>query len=175
MNFVFYVYDSGPDRAFGDLIKSSGITDEMLDSLILLKDVSGVEGLPTLEEIEDDIKKDDNKTWSSELSSKVKEIERKPRVRIVDEKGRAYGTGRRKCGIARVFLNRGDGKFIINGKQIDAYFTWLDHRAEILSPFLLTDSVGQWDVECTVKGGGLSGKHAHVPMFLIDLLYQFFM
>jgi small subunit ribosomal protein S9 len=79
-------------------------------------------------------------------------------VRQVDDKGRAYGTGRRKCSIARVWVQPGDGKFIVNDKQFDVYFPMLDHRAALLRPFSETKTLGLWDVTCTVKGGGVSGE-----------------
>ncbi|KAG0492194.1 hypothetical protein HPP92_005299 [Vanilla planifolia] len=149
----------GPDRAFGDLIAASGITDDMIDSLILLKDVRGIKGLPPLSEIEDKAIAKLNATSSrAEVERKKQEEIAKARVRQVDEKGRAYGTGRRKCSIARVWVKPGDGKFIVNDKQFDTYFPILDHRADLLRPFTVTNTLGLWDVSCTVKGGGVSGQ-----------------
>ncbi|XP_039119258.1 30S ribosomal protein S9, mitochondrial [Dioscorea cayenensis subsp. rotundata] len=149
----------GPNRAFGDLISASGITEDMIDSLILLKDVRGVKGLPPLSEIEDKAIARMNATSSrAEIERKKQEEIAKARVREVDEKGRAYGTGRRKCSIARVWIQPGDGTFIVNDKQFDVYFPILDHRAELLRPFTETKTLGLWDVNCTVKGGGVSGQ-----------------
>ncbi|KAJ6825105.1 28S ribosomal protein S9, mitochondrial [Iris pallida] len=149
----------GPDRAFGDLIAASGITEDMIDSLILLKDVGGIEGLPPLEEIEDKaLARMNAKSSRGEIERKKQEEIASARVRQVDEKGRAYGTGRRKCSVARVFIQPGDGKFIVNDKQFDAYFPIIDNRAELLRPFTVTNTLGLWDVTCTVKGGGVSGQ-----------------
>ncbi|XP_043713701.1 30S ribosomal protein S9, mitochondrial [Telopea speciosissima] len=149
----------GPNRAFGDLIAASGITEAMLDSLIALKDFEGVEGLPPLREIEDiRLEKNERKSTRAEIERKKQEEVAKSRVRQVDEKGRAYGTGRRKCSIARVWIQPGDGKFIINDKYFDVYFPLLDHRADLLRPFAETKTLGLWDVNCTVKGGGISGQ-----------------
>ncbi|CAL9207447.1 unnamed protein product, partial [Musa hybrid cultivar] len=149
----------GPNRAFGDLIAASGITNDMIDSLILLKDVSGVKGLPPLTEIEDKAIARLNETSTRvEIERKKQEEVAKARVRVVDEKGRAYGTGRRKCSIARVWIQPGDGKFIVNEKQFDAYFSILDHRVQLLQPFTVTKTLGLWDVNCTVQGGGVSGQ-----------------
>lgn len=131
----------------------------MIDSLILLKDVRGVKGLPPLSEIEDKAIARMNATSSrAEIERKKQEEIAKARVREVDEKGRAYGTGRRKCSIARVWIQPGDGTFIVNDKQFDVCFPILDHRAELLRPFTETKTLGLWDVNCTVKGGGVSGK-----------------
>ncbi|KAM0953534.1 putative ribosomal protein S9 [Dioscorea sansibarensis] len=149
----------GPNQAFGDLISASGITEDMIDSLILLKDVRGIKGLPPLSEIEDKAIARMNATSSrAEIERKKQEEIAKARVREVDEKGRAYGTGRRKCSIARVWIQPGDGRFIVNDKQFDVYFPILDHRAELLRPFTETKTLGLWDVNCTVKGGGVSGQ-----------------
>lgn len=149
----------GPDRAFGDLISASGITEDMIDSLILLKDARGIPGLPPLSEIQDRAIQKMNATSSrAEVERQKQEEIAKARVRQVDEKGRAYGTGKRKCSIARVWIQPGDGKFVVNDKQFDAYFPILDHRADLLRPFTVTKTLGLWDVTCTVKGGGVSGQ-----------------
>ncbi|CAI0546565.1 unnamed protein product [Linum tenue] len=150
---------TGPNRAFGDLIAESGITDEMLDSLIALKDFEGVEGLPTLGEIEDiRYEKSRRKSTRAEMERQKQEEIAKARVRLVDDKGRAYGTGRRKCSIARVWIQPGEGNFSVNEKQFDVYFPMLDHRAALLRPFSETKTLGRWDIDCTVKGGGVSGQ-----------------
>lgn len=156
--FMFLLL-AGPSRAFGDLIAASGITDAMLESLIALKDLEGVEGLPPLSEIEEmRYEKNTRKSTRAEIERQKQEEVAKARVRQVDEKGRAYGTGRRKCSIARVWIQPGDGKFIVNDKEFDVYFPMLDHRAALLRPFSETKTLGLWDVDCTVKGGGVSGE-----------------
>ncbi|KAI4317532.1 hypothetical protein L6164_025394 [Bauhinia variegata] len=149
----------GPNRAFGDMIAASGITDEMLDSLMALRDFEGVEGLPPLSAIEDmRYEKNTRKSTRAEIERQKQEEIAKARVRQVDEKGRAYGTGRRKCSVARVWVQPGNGKFIVNDKEFDIYFPMLDHRATLLRPFSETKTLGLWDVNCTVKGGGVSGQ-----------------
>lgn len=150
----------GPERAFGDLIASSGITDEMLDSLIALKDFEGIQGLPPLSEIEDiRYEKNAKRSNRGDIEHKKQEEMANARVRQVDDKGRAYGTGRRKCSIARVWIQPGGGKFVVNDKEFDVYFPMLDKRAALLRPFSETKTLGMWDVNCTVKGGGTSGEH----------------
>ncbi|KAK3042497.1 hypothetical protein RJ639_000221 [Escallonia herrerae] len=149
----------GPNRAFGDLIAASGITDSMLDSLIALKDLEGIEGLPPLRELEDlRYQKNTTKNTRADIERQKQEEVAKARVREVDDKGRAYGTGKRKCSIARVWIQPGEGNFIVNDKQFDAYFPMLDHRAALLRPFSETKTLGLWDINCTVKGGGVSGQ-----------------
>lgn len=150
---------AGANRAFGDLVAASGITDEMLDTLIALKDFQGINGLPPLREIEDiRYEKTTRKSSRAEMERQRQEEVAKARVRQVDDKGRAYGTGRRKCSVARVWIQPGDGKFTINDKQFDVYFPMLDHRAALLRPFSETKTLGLWDIECTVQGGGTTGK-----------------
>lgn len=149
----------GPNRAFGDLIAASGITDAMLDSLIALKDFEKIDGLPPLREIEDmRYERNTKKSTRAEIERLKQEEVAKARVRQVDDKGRAYGTGRRKCSIARVWVQPGDGQFMVNEKELDVYFPMLDHRAALLRPFSETKTLGLWDVNCTVKGGGVSGQ-----------------
>lgn len=149
----------GPNRAFGDLIAASGITDEMLDSLIALRDLDDIKGLPPLREIEDmRYEKNTRKSSRADIERQKQEEVAKARVKQVDEKGRAYGTGRRKCSIARVWVEPGAGKFMVNDKEFDVYFPMLDHRAVLLRPFTETKTLGMWDVRCTVKGGGVSGQ-----------------
>lgn len=150
---------TGPNRAFGDLIAASGITDAMLDSLIALKDLEDVEGLPPLRDIEDwRYEKNTRKSSRAEIELQKQEEIARARVRQVDEKGRAYGTGRRKCSVARVWIEPGDGQFVVNDKQFDVYFPMLDHRAALLRPFSETKTLGLWDVKCTVEGGGTTGN-----------------
>ena len=75
-----------------------------------------------------------------------------------DEYGRAYATGRRKNAVARVWIKPGSGKVTVNGKELDVYFGRPVLRMILNQPFEQTDRVDQFDVSCTVKGGGLSGQ-----------------
>jgi small subunit ribosomal protein S9 len=80
------------------------------------------------------------------------------RVVKVDAQGRAYGTGRRKNAIARVWVKPGTGKVVINGKESTTYFARPVLRMIINQPFVALDRVDSFDVIATVKGGGLSGQ-----------------
>jgi len=80
------------------------------------------------------------------------------RVKTVDAQGRAYGTGRRKDAVARVWVKPGSGKVVVNGEDQEVYFSRPTHRLVLNQPFLIVNAVGQYDVMCTVKGGGLSGQ-----------------
>ena len=75
-----------------------------------------------------------------------------------DSKGRAYATGRRKDAVARVWLKPGSGKITINGRDQEIYFARPTLRLVINQVFGITEREGQYDVVCTVKGGGLSGQ-----------------
>ncbi|ETV81372.1 hypothetical protein H257_05909 [Aphanomyces astaci] len=92
------------------------------------------------------------------------ELAKKKIIRVVevDEFGRAYGTGRRKTSSARVWVKRnendGHGTIRVNKMDLVDYFARDAHRHDILLPFLEIDHLGNFDVYCTVKGGGLSGQ-----------------
>ncbi|MEX2650410.1 MAG: 30S ribosomal protein S9 [Alphaproteobacteria bacterium] len=75
-----------------------------------------------------------------------------------DAKGRAYATGRRKNAIARVWIRPGSGRFLINGREDQVYFARPVLRMLINQPFIAAKREGQYDVTCTVVGGGLSGQ-----------------
>src|SRR5438128_789283 len=83
------------------------------------------------------------------------EQERKPEV---DEKGRAYATGARKNAVSRVWLKSGNGKIVVNGKEVTEYFARPVLRMIINQPFVATNRVGAFDIFCTIVGGGLSGQ-----------------
>jgi small subunit ribosomal protein S9 len=94
---------------------------------------------------------------------KVEEVEvtevttavRKPKI---DDKGRAYGTGRRKEASARVWIKPGSGKIVVNGKPMNQYFARPVLQMIINQPFEATKNANKYDVFCTVEGGGLSGQ-----------------
>lgn len=69
-----------------------------------------------------------------------------------------YGTGRRKDAVARVFLKRGTGKITVNGRDLAVYFARPVLRMIINQPFGAIDRIGNFDINCTVAGGGLSGQ-----------------
>ncbi len=95
---------------------------------------------------------------TSEATVETPVVEEVPREPKVDAQGRAYGTGRRKNSTARVFLKPGKGQVVINGKPQQEYFRRQTQLLVLNQPFLLADRVNQYDVMCTVKGGGLSGQ-----------------
>jgi small subunit ribosomal protein S9 len=80
------------------------------------------------------------------------------REQKLDEKGRSYGTGKRKTSIARVWIRAGSGKILVNGKDQREYFARAVLRMLIAQPFFITSRESQYDVFCTVTGGGISGQ-----------------
>lgn len=91
----------------------------------------------------------------------------------LDSKGRAYGTGRRKDAVARVWVARGSGKIIVNDRDIVQYFARGTQRLVINQPFELSSRIGQFDVMCKVSGGGLSGQAGAVRHGISRALLNF--
>ena len=77
---------------------------------------------------------------------------------VIDDHGRSYATGKRKDAVARVWIKPGPGKITVNGRELGTYFARSVLRMLINQPFAVTEREGQYDVTCTVKGGGLSGQ-----------------
>jgi small subunit ribosomal protein S9 len=71
---------------------------------------------------------------------------------------RIYSTGRRKTAVARVWLSPGTGKFTINSRDDEIYFSRPTARMVIRQPFEELGNLGNFDVWCTVKGGGISSQ-----------------
>jgi small subunit ribosomal protein S9 len=79
-------------------------------------------------------------------------------VRKVDKHGRAYATGKRKDAVARVWIKPGAGKILVNAREVETYFARPVLRMMIQQPLVAAARAGQYDVICTVAGGGLSGQ-----------------
>jgi len=77
---------------------------------------------------------------------------------VRDALGRSYATGKRKDAVARVWVKPGHGKVTVNGKELEIYFARPVLQMVIGQPFTVANVAGQFDVMCTVKGGGLSGR-----------------
>ena len=69
-----------------------------------------------------------------------------------------YGTGRRKTSVARVFIKRGTGKIVVNGKPVDEYFARETGRMVVRQPLHLTSHAESFDIKVNVAGGGESGQ-----------------
>ena len=82
-------------------------------------------------------------------------VEAKPKL---DAQGRAYATGKRKNAVARVWIKPGAGKITVNERDSPIYFARPVLRMLLNQPFVVASRLGQYDVVCTVAGGGLSGQ-----------------
>jgi len=76
----------------------------------------------------------------------------------VDAQGRAYATGKRKNAVARVWIKPGSGKIMVNTRAVEQFFARPVLRMMIQQPLVAAGRTGQYDVTCTVSGGGLSGQ-----------------
>jgi small subunit ribosomal protein S9 len=79
-------------------------------------------------------------------------------VQKLDKQGRAYATGKRKNAVARVWIKPGSGKIVVNTRTIEKFFARPVLRMLIQQPLVAANRVTQYDVICTVSGGGLSGQ-----------------
>ena len=80
----------------------------------------------------------------------------------LDFKESKYATGRRKTSIAKVWLKKGSGKIYVNGKDYQNYFSSENHKMQITRPFEIINQATDYDVRCSVKGGGLSGQAGEI-------------
>jgi small subunit ribosomal protein S9 len=94
-------------------------------------------------------------------------------VQKLDAQGRAYATGKRKNAVARVWIKPGAGKILVNTKAVEIFFARPVLRMLIQQPLVATNRNGQYDVVCTVSGGGLSGQAGAVRHGLAKALTYF--
>ena len=80
-----------------------------------------------------------------------------PKIKL-DFKDSIYATGRRKTSIAKVWLKKGTGKIYVNGKIFSDYFSSDNHKMQITRPFEIINQATEYDVRCSVKGGGPTGQ-----------------
>jgi small subunit ribosomal protein S9 len=94
-------------------------------------------------------------------------------VKKVDKHGRAYATGKRKDAVARVWIKPGAGRIVVNSREVESYFARPVLRMMIQQPLVAAARAGQYDVVCTVAGGGLSGQAGAVRHGLSKALTYF--
>ena len=82
---------------------------------------------------------------------------KKEKIKL-DFKESKYATGRRKKSIAKVWLKKGSGQIYVNGKLFSDYFSNENHKMQIVRPFEIINQATQYDVRCSVKGGGHTGQ-----------------
>ena len=91
----------------------------------------------------------------------------------LDFKDSKYATGRRKRSIARVWLKKGSGNIHINGKKMNEYFKKINLQIAILRPLSIVNRQDEYDVRCTVKGGGLTGQAGAIIHGLTRAIVEF--
>ena len=91
---------------------------------------------------------------------------------MYESKAYFYGTGRRKNSVSRVRVDPGTGKITINERDIDEYFGLDTLKLIVRQPFEVTDTMGKFDVICTVKGGGVSGQAGAIRHGIARALLQ---
>ena len=84
-----------------------------------------------------------------------------------------YGTGRRKSSTARVFLRKGSGNIVINGRAIDEFFGRETSRMIVRQPLELTQTTAQFDVNVTVEGGGITGQAGAIRLGIARALIEY--
>jgi small subunit ribosomal protein S9 len=94
-------------------------------------------------------------------------------IQKLDKQGRSYATGKRKNAVARVWVKPGSGTITVNTRALDVFFARPVLRMLIQQPLVATNRNGQYDVVCTVSGGGLSGQAGAVRHGLSKALMNF--
>jgi small subunit ribosomal protein S9 len=109
-----------------------------------------------------------------QLSTLKPAVPEAPRyVQKLDQQGRAYATGKRKNAVARVWIKPGTGKITVNEREIEVFFARPVLRMMISQPLMASNRNGQYDVICSVSGGGLSGQAGAVRHGLSKALTNF--
>lgn len=106
----------------------------------------------------EDLKAAVHETAPVDSKGVAEEATKEPAEPKIDAQGRSYATGKRKNAIARVWIKPGNGKIVVNGRTLDQYFARPVLRMIINQPFEAANRAGQYDVWCTIVGGGLSGQ-----------------
>ena len=95
-----------------------------------------------------------------------------PKLKL-DFKDSKYATGRRKTSIAKIWLKKGSGKIYVNGKSYEDYFKRANHKMQLLRPFEIINQPTDYDVRCSVKGGGHTGQVGAMVHGISKALLQF--
>ena len=91
----------------------------------------------------------------------------------LDFKDSKYATGRRKKSIAKVWLKKGSGNIFVNGKKMIDYFIKANLQIAVNRPLALVKRENEYDVRCSVKGGGLSGQAGAVIHGIARAIVEF--
>lgn len=90
-----------------------------------------------------------------------------------DKAGFHWGTGRRKSSVARVRIKPGEGKLVINGKELDDYFPRVEHRNDVMAPIKAVSGEGKFDIFVNVIGGGVTGQAGAIVLGIARALRDY--
>jgi small subunit ribosomal protein S9 len=128
----------------------------------------------TLEDLKDVVVAGQAADAEASVDEVVDDVVEAPKYeKIIDAQGRSYATGKRKDAIARVWIKPGSGKITVNGRDQNTYFARPVLRLIINQPCEVAERKAQFDVVCTVKGGGLSGQAGAVKHGISKALTHF--
>ena len=94
-----------------------------------------------------------------------------PKIKL-DFKDSKYATGRRKRSIAKVWVKKGSGNIHVNGLKMNEYFKRPVHQIIVNRPLEISDAANNYDVKCSVKGGGLSGQAGAIILGISKALIE---
>ena len=114
--------------------------------------------VPPLEDVLDWDPDDEEKETRRRKELEYQDQQAKSRVRVVDEQGMAHGVGKRKTSVARVWLREGHGHVMVNKRPFDMYFPDILRRNDVITPLVVADSLGKFDVMAIVEGGGVMAQ-----------------
>ena len=117
-----------------------------------------VEDIKTLDDLKEVVGEAEAASEATEAVAEVVTEAAISREPVRDALGRSYATGKRKDAVARVWIKPGSGKVMVNGKDLNAYFARPVLQMILRQPFQVAGVEGEFDVQATVKGGGLSGQ-----------------
>lgn len=113
---------------------------------------------------------DSSATATAEVEAPVEEQRPLAAPATPDAGGFIWGTGRRKSAVARVRVKPGDGKYLINGREIDVYLSEVRDRTDVVAPLKVTQTEGKLDVFVKVQGGGFTGQTGAIVLGLARAL-----
>jgi len=96
-----------------------------------------------------------------------------PRRRVPDVGGFIWGTGRRKSSVARVRIKPGEGKFLINDKEVKDYFTQAKDRGDVVAPLKSVNAEKSFDIYVNVQGGGTTGQSGAIRLGVARALVNY--
>ena len=106
------------------------------------------------------------------MEAQINQKTNKDKINL-DFKDSKYATGRRKKSIAKVWMKKGSGNIHVNGKKMIEYFKKQNLQMAIFRPLTLTKRENEFDVKCSVKGGGLSGQAGAITLGISRALVEF--